>query len=95
MERITKKPLDTAPPWLQRMLLQLQKYNLKITHSPGKSIPLADTLSQKYIQAEPEDHLSDDFNVQLHAVIRNLPVSDQKIQQLQLSTSADPQLQTL
>ena len=46
LENITKKPLASAPPRLQRMLLQLQKYNLKIptfraraflspTRSPG------------------------------------------------------------
>ena len=30
LENISKKPLASAPPRLQRMLLQLQKYNLKI-----------------------------------------------------------------
>ena len=36
LESITKKALATAPPRLQRMLLQLQKYYLKIVHIPGK-----------------------------------------------------------
>ncbi|KAK7113619.1 hypothetical protein V1264_012874 [Littorina saxatilis] len=78
LESITKKPLAAAPPRLQRMLLQLQKYSLKIVHVPGKNIPVADTLSRKFIPAEPDDDVSEDLNVQVHSVIKNLPISDTK-----------------
>lgn len=55
LESITKKPLAAAPPRLQRMLLQLQNYRLNIVHTPGKNIPVADTLSRKFLPAEPQD----------------------------------------
>ena len=95
LESITKKALATAPPRLQRMLLQLQKYNLKIVHIPGKEIPVADTLSRKYLPPEPEDNMTDDLDLHVHMVTKNLPVSDQKMKQLRLATSADTQLQSL
>ena len=46
LESIMKKPLAAAPPRLQRMILQLQKYDFTITHCPGKEIPVADTLKE-------------------------------------------------
>ena len=52
LESIMKKPLGLAPPSLQRMLLQLQRYDLKVHHVPGKNIPVADVLSRKFMPAE-------------------------------------------
>ena len=36
LESIMKKPLSVAPPRLQPMLLQLQKYDLHVVHVPGR-----------------------------------------------------------
>ena len=95
LESIDKKALAKAPPRLQGLLLQLQKYDLKIVHIPGKEIPVADTLSRKYLQPEPEDNMTDDLDLHVHMVTKNLPVSDQKMKQLRLVTSTDTQLQSL
>ena len=38
LETIFKKTLITAPKCLQRMLLQLQKYNLLVIYKPGKNV---------------------------------------------------------
>ena len=43
---IQKKPILTAPPHLQQMLLHLQKYDYAIVYKPGKEMVLADCLSQ-------------------------------------------------
>ena len=43
---IMSKPLTSAPPRLQRMLLKLQGYNFTIEHQPGSTMALADTLSR-------------------------------------------------
>ena len=56
LESLAKKPLAAALPRLQCMLLQLQKYSLRIIHVPGKNIPMADTLSRKYLPSEPQDN---------------------------------------
>ena len=91
-----KKPLSVAPPRLQRMLLQLQKYDLHVVHVPGKNIPVADTLSRKFIQAEPEDNDTvEDLNIQVHCLFNNMPVTDKKMQQLRQTTAEDPQMQEL
>ena len=39
------KNLANAPPHLQRMLLELQRYNVTIKYRPGKEIQLVDALS--------------------------------------------------
>ena len=43
---IHQKSLASTPPRLQRMLLQLQRYNLPIKYRPGKDMLLADALSR-------------------------------------------------
>jgi hypothetical protein len=46
LQSIFKKPLHQAPSRLQKMLLQLQSYDLTVTYKPGKEMSLADTLSR-------------------------------------------------
>ena len=48
LKMIVLKPLDSAPKRLQRMLLQLQNYNLKVKHKKGEYMYLADTLSRAH-----------------------------------------------
>ena len=43
---IFKKSLASAPRRLQRMLLQLQKYNIQLEYVPGSQLVVADTLSR-------------------------------------------------
>ena len=38
LENILRKPLGTAPSRLQRMLLQLQSYDLNVFYKPGKEL---------------------------------------------------------
>ena len=45
LDVITHKPLSKAPVRLQWMLLQLQRYDLIITYTPGKHMYIADTLT--------------------------------------------------
>ncbi len=75
-----------------RMLLQLQKYDIDLTHVPGKDIPLADTLSRKSLpDTYPE--LSDGMDVQVNAMMTNTPISDQKMDVIRQATHTDSQLQ--
>ena len=46
LEMIHQKSLASVPPRLQRMLLQLQQYNVTIKYRPGKEMLLADALSR-------------------------------------------------
>jgi hypothetical protein len=88
---IFKKPLSSAPARLQRMLLQLQRYDIHPKHYPGKQIPVADTLSRKHLN-DTFPELSEGMDLQVHMVISSLPVSDRKLQEIKTLTDQDDQL---
>ena len=54
LEMIAMKNLANAPPHLQRMLLELQRYNVTIKYRPGKEIQLVDALSHCLARASQE-----------------------------------------
>lgn len=91
---IMKKTLLAAPPRLQRIILQLHRYELEINHLHGKSIPVADTLSRKYL-ADTYPKLSEGMEAHVHTIISSVPVSDRKFELIKLSTERDMQLVTL
>ncbi|XP_056891953.1 uncharacterized protein K02A2.6-like isoform X2 [Takifugu flavidus] len=86
-----KKLLAAAPPRLQRMILQLQRYDFSIVHRPGKDIPVADTLSRKSL-SDQDDSLREGMDMQVHTVYSNLPVSDTKLKEIRAETEKDAQL---
>lgn len=91
---VFKKNLHSAPPRLQRMLLQLQSYDIDLTYRPGKDIPLADTLSRKYLpQTHPE--FAADMDTHVHGVMSSMPVSDQKMTHIRVVTDRDEQIKLL
>ena len=49
LETIYRKPLQSTPKRLQRMLLRLQKYEINVVYKRDKQMYLADTLSRTYI----------------------------------------------
>ena len=95
LESIVNKPLYKVSPRLQRMLLKLQNYDLTIKYTKGKDLHVADALSRAYL-TNPDGHTySKDLEFAIHAMIKNLPVSDEKKSQLQAATTHDNQLQQL
>lgn len=65
LENIFRKPLLSAPKRLQRMLLHLQKFNLKIVYKPGKELFIADTLSCAFV---PNEQTSETKTCDVYAV---------------------------
>ena len=57
VEFIFQKPFSQAPPRLQKMLLQLQEYDINLVYKRGKEMYLADTLSRAY----PPEIIYEDF----------------------------------
>lgn len=57
LENILRKLLGTATSRLWRLLLQLQRYVLNVTHTLGKELMIADTLSRAFTQKQ---HMSAD-----------------------------------
>ena len=95
LEFILQKPMYLAPLRLQRMILRIQKYCVAVKYKPGKELLVADTLSRACQQSHSNiaaDDLSSIMNVDIIGI---LPISKEKVQQLQLETQADKKLQEL
>ena len=107
LENIFKKPLLSAPKRLQRMLLQLQKYNLTLVYKLGKELFIADTLSRAYL---PDDTASEKMNSDVFAVnkeeyliksieeinmVEFLPITAERLADLREKTESDESLQKL
>ena len=76
------------------MMLQLCKYNLDVTHLPGKDIPVADTLSRNFLP-DIYPHLSDGMDAQVHTVIKNTLISPTRLDEIKSKTEQDSKLSTL
>ena len=88
------KPLYKVPPRLLRMRLKLQKYDLEVCYTKGKQLYVADTLSRAYLNVPSTDE-DEDLEFAVHALVRDLPVSDAKLSEIQSATHDDEQLQKL
>ena len=97
LESIMKKPLGIAPPRLQRMMLQLQRYELEVHYKPGKDVPVADALSRAQLPGteDADEDLAADMEVMVHALGTSLPMSVTRREEIQRATSQDPELQAL
>ena len=93
LEPIFTKPLALAPKRLQRMLLRLQKYSLKVRYKKGKEMHLADTLSRAYL---PEVNACN-FTRELEEIDHRswMPVTKERWQQLNNAATDDPVQQRL
>ena len=85
---ITKKPIHAAPPRLQRMLLQLQKYDYTLIYKPGKEMTLADRLSRFPLNKE-------NTLIELHQNIQHLTFTSDRINIIRGSIERDPILSTV
>ena len=93
LESIIKKPLSAAPPRLQRMLFRLMKYTVQLVYKAGKDMSIPDTLSRAALPCKTP--ASDDWEAQVHLIIDNLPISDEKLKLFQQETAKDAVLQLL
>jgi RNase H-like domain found in reverse transcriptase/Reverse transcriptase (RNA-dependent DNA polymerase)/Integrase zinc binding domain/Integrase core domain len=92
LETIFRRPLCKAPKRIQRMLMQLQNYNLDVKYVKGKSLHLADALSRAYINmdAHPEEKIIENVNALLF-----LRVSDDRVKDIAEETARDPEMREL
>jgi hypothetical protein len=76
---IVKKSLSSAPKRLQRMLLQLQRYDFELVYRPGTQMVVADTLSRAFPPAVVE---TNEFSEELAALC-----DDQQHEELRMVAS--------
>ena len=84
---IAIKNLANAPPHLQRMLLELQRYDVTIKYRPGEQMQLADTLSHYLARASQE--------IKLDMRVDYIAFTKPWIEKFKDSTQRDPILGTV
>ena len=61
LETILRKPLHEAPRRLQRMMMELQRYDLTVNSLKGENMYLADTLSRAFLPIIEYDYDNDEI----------------------------------
>ena len=89
-----KKSLLMVTMRLQRMRIRLQRYNVTVQYKPGKCIPVTDTLSRNRAW---KGSVTDDMGLDMYleAILKHMPVSDEKLAEIRNATKADEELQEL
>ena len=89
---IATKPLASTPKRLQRLLLRLQSYDVKICYKPGKEMVLADTLSRAYIPSQNDDRSETEKDTEIAHMASHLAISEPQLKEIQQATSEDETL---
>ena len=87
LETIQLKNISKAPPRLQRMMLRIQQYDVKIQYKPGKEMVFADFLSRN----KP----TDGAEIELDATVHTIMISKERKNELQEETLKDSVLSHL
>ncbi|XP_044756800.1 uncharacterized protein K02A2.6-like [Coccinella septempunctata] len=89
---IFKKPLIDCPMRLQRMLLDLQVYNLKVVYKPGKEMYISDALSRIKMPYDSAKIFDNEYEAQLNYLKKNFPITETRLKQFEKETENDHEL---
>ena len=97
LEYIFNKPLAQAPSRLQKMLLQLQAYDIEVHYKKGTEMYLADALSCAFPPDIYEEDYEKEMNDQkfVHLMSTQSYVTDRKLQEIQQQIAEDQTMQLL
>ena len=97
LEYIFNKPLAQAPSRLQKMLLQLQAYDIEVHYKKGTETYLADALSRAFPPDIYEEDYEKEMNDQkfVHLMSTQSHVTDRKLQEIQQHIAEDQTMQLL
>ena len=90
LEIIFKKPLLTALMRSQRMMLQLQQYDLSLVYKKGSQLFIADTLSRAQLSETSPADIYEDYEV-----LTVQSVGSNTMAELQRETALDPTMKNL
>ncbi|XP_041485958.1 uncharacterized protein K02A2.6-like [Lytechinus variegatus] len=90
------KSLADCPLRIQRLLIRVQRYDLKVSYTPGKYMFTADTLSRAVDpKAELNVETEEDIRVYVDMIVQAMPVTSNKRQEIVEETKKDVELQEL
>ena len=93
LETIVKKTMNKFPPRLQRMMLNLQPYDLHVNCVSGKFMYLADTIFRPYLSIQNADYENQETDV--YSKIKNIPIATSKLQEYLEAIALDSTVQTV
>ena len=89
LQSIFKKAIHDIPPRLQCMLMQLQRYDLGVEYKKGTELIIANALSRAFLQ---ETGPPVDGPLEVHHIIQQTSVSQEKFQKFKDETASDHEL---
>ena len=97
LESIYNKPLSQAPSHLQRMLLQLQEYDIELRYKKGSEMYLADALSRAFTTEVREEQFERDMKVEkcINLMSARSYVTDRKLEERKKHIHEDKAMQLL
>ena len=106
LQTILRKPINTAPKRIQRMMLRLQRYKLNVIYKKGSTMYVSDHLSRSPLEKSKSNksdweiftvQAEEQFTREVEETTTDLyhNVGDVTLKQVKKATSADPTLQKL
>lgn len=86
---LMKKPLYDILPRLQRIMLRLQPYDLKVSYKPGKYLYIADTLSRAALSEQYLKEVDQELDLHINMLISTLSVSPEKLKKIKENSIKD------
>ncbi|XP_050548981.1 uncharacterized protein K02A2.6-like [Daktulosphaira vitifoliae] len=83
------KPLHSVPIRLQRMMLKIQSYDLKVDYIPGKQLVLADTLSRAPLHDVDTNDLEEELVAHVKSFTENLAIEETQLEKIKKETAND------
>ena len=97
LEVILNKPLSQALMRLQKMMMQLQAYDIDIVYKKGNEMFVADVLSRAYSEKIVEEHFDRDIEQDkcIHLMSKKAYITDSRVQEIVKENMVDTPIQTL
>jgi hypothetical protein len=98
LEQIFKTNISQTTPCLQRKLMSLLKFDLKVAYKPGKEMYVSDTLSRAFTttpQTMASIELAEEIDVTVHTLLHDTDLSLCTLVDLKAATDDDPTLSRL
>ena len=107
LETISRKELASTPKRLQRMMLQVQKYDFEVVYKRGQKMYVADTLSRahgaetsedkakEHVCPVEEDISADEVEIRSINALESIPVSEKTAQIILHATERDEDFQCI
>ena len=87
-----KKNLCDLTPRLQRMMLRLRSYDLKLEFKPGKYLIVADTLSRAFDRSVKKSNTEEEIKAHVDMIRQNAQVGDPMWEKIATHTKDDEEL---